>query len=260
MTTAQISKPVAIKPPQASKKVYTRDTPSTTGRYSVGEKLLVAAQVSCRPGKGSTPASYMVSSSPMSFWMYREHGVSHRKFVFLELEVVEHHKVYWDYDEDKSKAPEYDGYVLKDAAGNVYHNQYPRASYGQVSDRGNRVFHLIPAAENDRTISAMFEDEKKRGIPNEYYLAESLADELIGSTRDRTTVVQSLTDPAVKEHMRYDESSIAFRDNMGRMFLKELQAHPLYGRKYKIEEVIWHQSVDKDGKAYEFTRHKTLPF
>lgn len=42
------------------------------------------------------------------------------------------HDVEIDYSDDKTK-----GYIFKDEDGNEYHNQYPRASYGQMSNRGD---------------------------------------------------------------------------------------------------------------------------
>ncbi len=54
------------------------------------------------------------------------------------LVVTEHHKVPSSYDPSGEK--NYDGYVLKDNEGRVWHNQFPYASYGQISDEGNRLF------------------------------------------------------------------------------------------------------------------------
>ena len=54
------------------------------------------------------------------------------------LTVVEHHKVAWDqYPTEEKK---HDGFLLKDENGIVFANQYPRASYGQISDRSDRLF------------------------------------------------------------------------------------------------------------------------
>lgn len=53
----------------------------------------------------------------------------------LEVECVEHHKVAWDQDPDQEK--KYDGFVFKDGQGRPWHNQYPRASYGQLDDSQN---------------------------------------------------------------------------------------------------------------------------
>lgn len=49
------------------------------------------------------------------------------------LTVKEHHKVFYEFD-DKSKEPEYDGFVLVDGDGNLWKNQMPYASYTQTSN------------------------------------------------------------------------------------------------------------------------------
>lgn len=59
----------------------------------------------------------------------------------IDLTVEEHHKVPWEFGTDTDK--NYDGYVLKDAEGNVWHNQYPRASYGQISTEGDYRFDSV---------------------------------------------------------------------------------------------------------------------
>jgi hypothetical protein len=52
----------------------------------------------------------------------------------INLECVEHHKVGWEHAPDDKK---YDGF-FKDQDGNLWANQYPRASYGQLDDSGDR--------------------------------------------------------------------------------------------------------------------------
>lgn len=56
----------------------------------------------------------------------------------IDLTVEEHHKVPWEFGTDDDKP--YDGYVLKDAEGNDWHNQYPTACYGQISTEGDYRF------------------------------------------------------------------------------------------------------------------------
>lgn len=59
---------------------------------------------------------------------------------FEHLTVTEHHRVRSEWDE-KEAEPKYDGYVLKSAKGEIWHNQYPYASYGQTSDASDRRFN-----------------------------------------------------------------------------------------------------------------------
>lgn len=64
----------------------------------------------------------------------------------VKLTVTEHHRVRDSWAKKDAK-PDCDGFILKDDAGNVWHNQYPMASYGQTSDEGNRRFHRHIAEE-----------------------------------------------------------------------------------------------------------------
>lgn len=58
----------------------------------------------------------------------------------IKLTVTEHHKVPDNYDTEGKL--DYDGYLLKSEDGQTFTNQYPRASYGQLSDDGNRRFTI----------------------------------------------------------------------------------------------------------------------
>jgi hypothetical protein len=60
---------------------------------------------------------------------------------FLQLTVVAHHKVHNEYDE-KDAEPTCDGFILKDEQGRIWHNQYPRASYGQTTDSADGLFRM----------------------------------------------------------------------------------------------------------------------
>ena len=59
------------------------------------------------------------------------------KTELIRLTVIEHHKVPGEW----SAALEYDGYILQDENGARWYNQYPYASYGQLDDSYDRVFH-----------------------------------------------------------------------------------------------------------------------
>ncbi len=114
---------------------------TNTGRYSVGEKLLVVSFQHMHPGRASSPALKKWTYDYWPKYMSVIHGVRVTGVELFELEVKEHHKVKWEYDEDGAE-PRYDGYVLEDSKGNRWFNQYPTAAYGQVSDRANRLFDL----------------------------------------------------------------------------------------------------------------------
>jgi hypothetical protein len=67
----------------------------------------------------------------------------------IMLTCVEHHKVPYDHDpEDKLDC---DGYVFVDVSGKRYYNQYPKASYGQIStDNNHRAWPQETADEESR--------------------------------------------------------------------------------------------------------------
>lgn len=57
------------------------------------------------------------------------------KYDFILLECIEHHKVPIAYSDGEG-----DGFIFKDDQGNIFNNQYPTASYGQISDDNDRIF------------------------------------------------------------------------------------------------------------------------
>lgn len=59
---------------------------------------------------------------------------------FIEAKCVEHHKVGWDQDPESEK--KYDGFVFE-YDGMKGHNQYPCASYGQMSDGADRMVSFM---------------------------------------------------------------------------------------------------------------------
>jgi hypothetical protein len=85
-------------------------------------------------------------------WLYRQpflyDDTPVTRIHFTKLTVKEHHKVAWDYDE--TGEAKYDGYVLVDDAKRLYHNQYPTASYGQLSDTANRRYNLAEVEIDER--------------------------------------------------------------------------------------------------------------
>jgi hypothetical protein len=71
---------------------------------------------------------------------------------FRELTVTEHHRVKGEYD-CKDAEPTHDGYVLSDAKGGVWHNQYPYAELGgQMSDGAHHVFSISNEGEEGRVL------------------------------------------------------------------------------------------------------------
>lgn len=106
-------------------------------RYQVGQKLWVMfAHV--------TNSNLYPLRVPYTPWNY---GHVLPKLEFLELEVIAHHKVRNEYAQPDSE-PDCDGFLLRDIHGNIWSNQYPLATYGQLTTSADQHF------------SRYFEDEK----------------------------------------------------------------------------------------------------
>ena len=122
-----------------------------TGRYSVGEEIYACVFV--YNDRISTSQPYMMRSIETP-----------ADIKFIKLTIKEHHKVPGDYDEEIK----YDGYILAADDGTIFTNQYPRASYGQVSDRGDRIFHIDFRGKTEEDFKKMFDNEVK--VPHEYVI------------------------------------------------------------------------------------------
>lgn len=60
---------------------------------------------------------------------------------FIRAKCVEHHKVSWD--QDPNGEEKYDGFIFELEDGMRGTNQYPHASYGQMSDAGDGQLSII---------------------------------------------------------------------------------------------------------------------
>ena len=110
------------------KRVPEQSVSNSTGRYYPGQELY---------GISFSYKSKNISSyrSPM-LWDDDYPSDIH----IIKLTVKEHHKVPNQYDEEPEPIKDCDGYLLIDTRDRVFTNQYPHASYGQISDTGNRLF------------------------------------------------------------------------------------------------------------------------
>ena len=97
-----------------------------TGRYNIGEELYGIA-FTYKNKEHSSINSPLLLDDEMP-----------QTYHFVKLTVSEHHKVSWAYATKDDK--KYDGYILNSDDNRVFHNQYPRANYGQLSDIDDRVF------------------------------------------------------------------------------------------------------------------------
>ena len=99
-------------------------------RYTIGQEIIVVG-FNYGPGKevwfNHRPFAFAGTDYPLSIELFK-------------LKVIEHHKVAWNVDPNGERR--YDGFILSTEEGDVWHNQYPVASYGQVSDIANRRFTI----------------------------------------------------------------------------------------------------------------------
>ena len=99
-------------------------------RYTVGQEIIVVG-FNYGPGKevwfNRRPFAFAEANYPLSIELFK-------------LKVTEHHKVAWGLDPSGERR--YDGFILTTDTGEVWYNQYPKASYSQVSDVADRRFTI----------------------------------------------------------------------------------------------------------------------
>lgn len=99
-------------------------------RFEVGQKhpfIFVRFQF----GNGRNNNNGLIPSTYMPW----EHKLL--RIDIFELESIQEHQSPVEYS-DTDTAP---GYVLRDQRGKVWHNQYPQAHFGQISDNANWIAH-----------------------------------------------------------------------------------------------------------------------
>lgn len=70
------------------------------------------------------------------------------KVTVKSMACAEHHKVPSSYDPDGEKR--YDGFTFRDEGGTTWYNQYPCASYGQLSDRADGIVERQIKSADDK--------------------------------------------------------------------------------------------------------------
>ena len=128
-----------------------------TGRYSIGEEIYACVFV-----YGDRITTYQ----PYLIWSWSNEVPTDIKFI--KMTVKEHHKVPGQYDEEIK----YDGYILATDDGALFTNQYPLASYGQVSDRGDRIFHIDFRGKTQEDFNKIFDNQAK--VPYEYVMIDEV--------------------------------------------------------------------------------------
>lgn len=109
------------------------------------------------------------------------------EIIITPLMCVHHEKVYGDWDDPEKEQPKHDGFIFEDqVTSKIYHNQYPRASYGQLDDSNNwiarcphdffvRLTHLESHVDN---ILRGLRQFKKDGHVNEHDLLKAHLEEI----------------------------------------------------------------------------------
>jgi len=116
---------------------------------------------------------------------------------FSKLTVTEHHRVpeHWEEDETKLTC---DGYLLKDENGAVFANQYPRASYGQMTDTADRRFNLYFNKDEGETKSVMDKIDSGEILVYEFNSLEGWLKDVLESIDTNTILVANIAaDPTL---------------------------------------------------------------
>ena len=166
-----------------------------TGRYSIGEEIYACVFVY---------GDRITTSQPYLIWSWSNETPTDIKFI--KLTVKEHHRVPGEYDDEVK----YDGYILATDDGKIFTNQYPRAGYGQLCDRGDRIFYTDFRGKTEDDFKKMFENEVK--VPHEYVLINEVFTPMIKAvTLDKEELPDGL---GVKLSMLINH----FKDNFTKQF------------------------------------------
>lgn len=195
---------------------------NNTGRFSIGQEIFVAIIVHnvYRDGR------YVKEEYPDFFLVGHQIPVTPVDVKFRKLTVKSHHKVAWEYDEEKEL--KYDGYQLYDEEGNIYHNQFPTASYGQLSDSSNHRFCPIEDADKRKALFGFFSVEK-----------------LLENNR----ISKDRNPREFSEH----EQKFIYRSQTNRAFILSAFQRD-FGKTHEIFNEVIYEGVGRDGKPYKITR------
>lgn len=150
-------------------------------RYQVGQELF-AVHFGYKSG---SPHAYGLFSLPLFF-----DNVVPDVINFTKLTVTEHYKVHNAHETDTAKDPDCDGYLLKSDSDTVFSNQYPVASYGQVSDTGDRRFRLKLTEEQAPNGYRALRDSNPETI-FEYHLLSDVLETMVRGIKELGDVMPS---------------------------------------------------------------------
>lgn len=134
-----------------------------TGRYAIGEEIYACSLIYETHPRPSIQKPFVFDDEAPC-------DIKFNKFT-----VVEHHRVPSVYAQNEEL--EHDGYVLYDDNGVRFTNQYPRASYGQLSDIRDRVFTRDTTGMSKDEISMLLDKSKEQ--PYEFVSVDEMLTPLV---------------------------------------------------------------------------------
>lgn len=162
---------------------------------------------------------------------------------FIQLTVTEHHKVHNEHA-NQQEAPDCDGYLLKDVNNRVFSNQYPTASYGQVSDEGNRRFrtHCFHAdyQGEDALEKPLKELEENPKLIFEYHLLSDVLEKIQKGINDLGDVPD--TNPNYEASLEKRDLLAAFYERIVKEFHEKYPEYRLFMEwkpAFKKSTLIW---------------------
>lgn len=203
------------------------------GRYSVGQQLVGVAVIVASPGRDGAPASKRSLTNIPAGWRLQENGVKVSDFLFKVFTVAEYHRVPNLHD-DKGELT-CDGYILRatDEKENSrkWLNQYPSASYSQLSDIGDAIFTIDVGENTSEEISKMIDDWKN---PWQFITVERMLEGIVMPKHDAKKIIEDLN----SEYPRYSQYAVAHTQGLYFQFIKAFDRD--VGDRFKIidEEVF----------------------
>lgn len=198
-----------------------------TGRYSVGQQVVGVAAIAAFPGRDGSPAYKRSFINIPSLWQLQENGIKVTDFLFKVLTVSEHHRVPSEYG-DKNELT-CDGYILRSTDSNgterTWHNQFPYASYGQLSDAGDAIFTLDSEEATSEEIDKLLDDWKN---PWQFIAVERMVEGISMPKHEAQKILEDLN----SENPFYSRGSVAHTQDLCFQFIKAFERD--VGDRFKI--------------------------
>lgn len=201
-------------------------------RYTPGQDYTF---IHCKYKRSYLSAGKQVMSLPLQLSMYKPWDVHHHllNLDVVKLKCIDHHKVPWD--QDPYGVAKYDGFVFEsyDKAKKRWFNQYPRASYGQVSTSHDYFLFL---------------DYVGAGMSTKEVVAEAATDTGMTELQDAVQYLSNIRRGVVTINKSGDWSPVEKAVAIQSLIKFEAQVHELVekamGKKAKIMQVMYEPPAD----------------